>query len=323
MRFIIATFGNNYTGFLLALLYSIKKNAPTAQVAVLWESIDEEKINPIKKIFSEFDFIKTNYNFGKNKAKRIASKTILWEHAAKQYAGENLCFLDVDILITKDITHFFDELYFNIGFTYKDEHYPLNTGVLLSDGSNKGINFFTSWKQKTMEIINDEILFAQANNTSLPYGAADQMSLFNMLKYQKENDQYNIFLLGNDTCFKGIPCRMLNETNSTSISFDTHIIHYKGVWQDVLIKGMNFSRYRTKKDSWEMYIYFLTQYKEAIEYMNKTLHTNYRADFFNIRIPAYMNKRTLQENSVLYIFHFIRNAFDRLLFLVSRKLKIS
>jgi hypothetical protein len=65
-----------------------------------------------------------------------------------------------------------------------------------------------------------------------------------------------------------------------------HIIHYKSVWQDILLHGFNFSIRRTKRDSMEMYIFYLQMYVEAKKAMAGTSILRHA----NIFIPPYFTK---------------------------------
>jgi hypothetical protein len=135
------------------------------------------------------------------------------------------------------------------------------------------------------------------------------MSLFKILEYKAGQRNYNFEIEGQNIIFKGIPCKVLNETNSKEITETTHIIHYKGGWQPILLEGRNFTKNRSKKLSWEMYIKYLKTFKKALEYLQKNTDTRYDPKNLNIIIPFYLNLATFKENKCLYS---IYSYYDRI-----------
>lgn len=299
-RFIIVIFGEKHIGMLLTNLYSIIKNAPNASVSVFWQDVNNEYKNDFKKSFPKVNFNETNFNIASNKITRISSKVLLWNYAAKKFNNEKLCFIDVDTLVLKDIGHFFNND-FDVLFTYKEDFFSLNTGVLLCKGEFYSI-FFEEWLRSTLEILNDSKSLTQATSTKYPYGGADQMSFYKMIDYKRGVDTYEVLINEQRIKFKGIPCKILNETNSTAITDYLYIIHYKGGWQIILLEGGGFTKNRSKKDSWEMYMYYLNTYKDALIYLNKNLDKNYIPGSFLIEIPFYINKINFKENRIKYLF---------------------
>ncbi len=300
MRIITTVFGKEYIGMLISNLYSISKSNPIADVTVIWEDIPDKYICPVKKCFKNYEFIETKIGFTKDPAKRIASKTILWQMGVDRYPGELLALIDVDTLIIKDITHFFEEFNYDIIYTYKNEQFPLNTGVLLCNNSTKTRLFFKKWKEETFGIFKKPDLLIQATNSSFPYGAVDQMAFYRVIVYKHNSTKYCVNLGSHKVKLLGIPCKTLNETNSTAITKENHIIHYKGGWQNILIKGLNFTKKRPKKLSWEMFILYLKTYSGAVNHINKKTKMNYPIDFFKIKIPYYIDRDKFEEKKLLY-----------------------
>lgn len=315
VRFITAAYGENYVGLLLTNIYSIITSNPHGQITVIWEDIETPKIDLLKKAFPKVEFIKSCFNFGDNFIKRISSKTKIWELVARKYIDQYICFIDSDTLVLKDITHFFDDE-FDIAFTYKDEQFPLNTGVILVKNTHKTLLFFKLWRENTCQILNSRDTLKIANSLEYPYGAADQMALYNILHYKKGVDRYAVSISNNQLMFKGIPCSILNETNSRPISNKHHVIHYKGGWRPILRDGFNFTKNRTKKDSFEMYILYLKTYLKAVELLKK-YDTGISYKDFKIKIPFYLNLKTLEENKILYDIHsvFKKIAYFKFFFL--------
>lgn len=185
MRFIISIFGSKHIGMLITNLYSIQESNPNAKISVLWEDISEKYINPVIKTFEKLSFIKTNVGFTNDPIKRIASKTIVWQMGADKYPNENLAFIDVDMIVLQDISHYFKQS-FDIMFTYKNEQYPINTGVILCGKTYKTQLFFEQWKNETLKILQNESDMKKASDSNYPYGAPDQMSFYQMIDYKRE-----------------------------------------------------------------------------------------------------------------------------------------
>lgn len=306
-RFIISIFGNHSFGMLAPLLYSIKETNPQASASIFWEEIDIEKISLIKKAFSEFEFIETDFKFSKDIIKRISSKTLAWEYASRIKPDETLIFVDADTLIIKNLSPIIEKCVFDIIFTKKNELYPINTGVMICKNDKKTRIFFELWRNKTMSILNDKTLFAQSGSRDFPYGGADQMALYKILDFDIKKENYSVKIGTEIINAKSMPCFVLNETNSTKIAGDTHIIHYKGGWQPILIDGFCFTENRTKKDSWEMYIHYLKTFLKTVDYINKKTISNFKSNFFGIKVPFYLNRKTWKENKILYFFYFVKS----------------
>jgi len=306
-RFVIVVYGDDYIGFLLANIYSITKSNPGVKITVIWKDICRDRIILLKKAFPSINFVKSDIDIQGDIIKRISSKTKLWEMAVEKYSGDNLCLLDSDTLVLKDIAKFFEKD-FDVLFTEKHkEIIPLNTGVMLIKNSEKVLLFFRFWRQKTSDILEDKDEREKANNTKdYPYGGADQMSLYQILEYKRNINRYIKSIQNEKLTFQAMPCYILNETRSCPITKDTHIIHYKAGWRPILARGSNFTENRTKEESFAMYILFLKIYKEAIELLKKRDSKVTYKDF-NIKIPFYINKATMEENKIKYCIFFILN----------------
>ena len=283
---------------LITNIYSILRSNQGSTIKVFWQDIEERLIKNIIKGFKEVTFIKTNFSFRSDPIKRISSKTLFWNYAAQTYPHDNICFLDADTLIIKNISDFFDKD-FDIIFTYKDDQFPLNTGVMLCKG-NKYPFFFQKWEEDTFRIINDPESFEKANSPEYQYGGSDQMSFFELLGYNPNQREYVITINEQKLYFLGLPCEILNEVYSRSISKSTHIIHYKGGWQPVILEGRNFTGYRTKSASWQMYMLYLKTFLKSLDFLNKHANIRFHPKDFNIVIPFYVNKHSFQERVWAY-----------------------
>ncbi|HEX8294923.1 MAG TPA: hypothetical protein VF593_01370 [Chthoniobacteraceae bacterium] len=292
MRFIVASYGPKHVGMLLTHLDSIRRSHPAARVAVYWQDIPEPQITAIRATFPSFDFQQTAFDFASDYLLRISSKVQAWCRAAEEYGDEpELCFADVDTLILRDIGSFF-KVEADVIFTHKPERTALNTGVLLMRGCSAATAFFREWRERTLEILRTPPLFAQANDYSLGYGAADQMALWKMLGYERDREDYEMIAGGETVRLHAAPCAQLNETNSVAVTEDKHILHYKAGWQTILLGGSPFTRNRPREQSWEMFTLYLRRFREALTRLNSTGGTRFTAADFGLVIPPYFQEET-------------------------------
>jgi len=312
-RFIISLYGNRQQGMLLPLLFSITKTNPEAGITLFWEEIDENLIALMQKCFPKAEFVKTNFNFGDNIAKRISSKTVMWEYAIRKKPDEYLAFIDADVLLIRNVASFFEKIDADIILTVDNENkYPLNTGVILCHSVAPVQSFFSAWKKETQNIFEIPTLYEMANNKALAYGGTDQMAIQRLIDFEKEKNSY----LYNNIKISSIPRHQMNETNSVPITPDIHIIHYKGGWNGILFQGKNFTPNRPKSESWEMYIFYLRNYADSINYLNKKTDSNFLPEDFGLVIPFYLNRNNFKENKWLYplycVYSWIKNLPGRL-----------
>lgn len=293
MKFITAIYGSQYVTFLLAHLYSELKNHPHDNIIVMWSDLPKKEINFLKWAFPMVEFLETGMVIKGDVTQMIPQKLHLWNHACKLYPSENICFIDCDTLLVQSISEFFEDK-FDVLFTWKDEKWPLNTGVLLVKNSVGVQKFVEEWSKKIGDIVNDSRALDGAYKSS---GGGSQ----HVLKLILDTEDYDGFIerniCGYKLIFKGIPCKILNETNSVPITKETHIIHYKGGWHPILLDGKPFSQNRPEKTSREMYDYFNQTLDKAKQYISKNI-------IFNT-CNKYVNKfRTIiggyEERGVLY-----------------------
>ena len=293
MRFIVASYGKKHVGMLLTHLHSISRSHPEARVAVYWQDIPAQFVDALRATFPCCDFHRTEFDFSNDSLLRISSKVHSWCRAAEEHAGEpRLCLADVDTLVLRDIFPFFEKDDADVVFTHKPERTALNTGVLLAHGRSAATAFFREWRDRTLHICHTPELYAQANDYSLGYGAADQMALWQMLGYERGRAGYEIVCGGERVRLRGEPCAVLNETNSLPLSDEKHILHYKAGWQLILLQGRPFTRNRPREASWPMFTLYLTRFREALEALNAAVGTRFTADDFGIVFPFYFEEKT-------------------------------
>lgn len=310
MKFVVASYGPKHVGMLLTHLHSIAKSHPTAGAAIYWQDIPDPLVEALQTAFPHYDFRKTNFDFSKDFILRISSKVHAWCQAAEDEANEpRLCLADVDTLILKNIDAFFEKDEADVIYTHKpQQRTALNTGVLLSHGRPAATAFFREWRDQTLRICRTPELYAQANDYSLGYGASDQMALWQMLNYQRDQAGYEISLGGQSVRFRGEPCTVLNETDSVPVTDEKHILHYKAGWQPILLQGRPFTKNRPRDKSWPMFTLYLQMFREALTNLNTTAGTRYQPRDFGMVIPAYFDVETGGFDSTIYALWRAREA---------------
>src|SRR3990167_5694024 len=105
IHFITSVFGDRHVSMLIPLLYSIEQTNPQAAISVYWEDIQKETKDLIQQSFPQVEFVETHFNFTSDIAKRISSKTLVWELAAHDKRNEPgwLFFMDADMLVLRKI----------------------------------------------------------------------------------------------------------------------------------------------------------------------------------------------------------------------------
>ena len=297
MVYVLANYGEKHLGFLLTSLYSIKKNAPDAEIFVFWQDIESEIFSCSQQVYSDVKFVKTNFDIQGNQLFRTSSKTFLWHYAAQflcDLGYTDACFLDCDTLLIKDVKYLFSQE-FDIGFSVKKDVWPLNTGVLLVKLSEKTTDFFLRWQILTLDILNDPISFQQANVKDFPYGGADQMSFYKLINYIDGQ----VIFKSNSLTFKAFDSKVINQTESVELQECNHIIHYKGGWQSVLLEGDTF-KYRSLADSLPQYRLFASNYIET-----KGMFVNFYPELerhsLGIKLPSWYSTKRNKVIRVLYV----------------------
>ena len=306
IHYVTSAYGEKYAGMLLVCIHSLKVANPSAKVTVYWQDIPLSIIECMATSYKDVDWIETAYDFSGDIVQRISSKMVIWSRAIKEIKDGKICFLDSDTLILKDVSPFFKNK-FDVAFTAKNEIFPLNTGVMLVRKSEMVEAFFEEWKSKTIGILKNDKLKAQANSLKYPYGGPDQMSFHQLIRYDRRITEFKVQVRGKGMALfcVAIPCAILNETNSVSNIDGKYILHYKGGWRPILTEGRGFSKNRSKKDSLPMYIMYLQMLKAAL------VRCQGKIDLTdcNIVIPSYLDFDTLKENRFQYCrFHFVEEV---------------
>lgn len=275
---------------LLAHLESIKQSHPDAQIAVYWQDMPHTLVGAIRAGFPTADLIETKFDFASDPLQRISSKVLCWARAAEDFTGGgDIVFADGDTLVRLSLAEFFDDAA-DVVFTVKPEKVPINSGIVLTRG-NHAAAFMRAWRDATTHILRTPELFKQANDASLPYGGTDQMSLCQLIGYERGKDFFEIKCGEHQIRLRAERCSRLNETNSRPLSDDIHVVHYKAGWQQILLNGRPFSKWRPRESSWEMLTLFLETFSAALDRVNSVAQEKLTARDFGIRWPWYWRER--------------------------------
>jgi hypothetical protein len=298
MIYISSAYGNRYAALLAVFLWSLRRNCFDAQTLIYWQDIDEEIIGALTKVFSSVRFEKTHYEIAADMAQRISSKIHLWSQAVSEHIGSRLCLLDSDVLVIRSPSSLWDKET-DIVFTDKDEQFQLNTGVMLVHSTKAAGCFFREWLQRTVEIINNPALLAEAVSPRNHYGGADQMALHQQITYTTCRKNYEIATEKGCMRLKAVPCSILNETNSVPLADEKFIYHYKGGWRQILFEG-KFPPYRSEKDSLPMYILYLQYHSELLRHLKNCGVSSRIRERLRLKIPRYFDIESGKFNKAVF-----------------------
>lgn len=308
MKFAVATYGGRHIGMLLAHLESLHRTHPTSSVEVYHQDLPHGLCAAIAKTYPAVSWVETAFDFKGDRIQRISSKTLAWEQALRrQPEGETLALLDVDTLVVRDLRPVLTGEDWDVVFTWKDEQFVLNTGVLVCRANAASRAFFEAWREHTLAILSDPDRYRLANDSRQPYGASDQMALHELLGFQLGRTDYVAAVGAEQARFRGVPCAVLNETNSCPVTETTHLIHYKGGWQPILLDGRRFTKHRPRAACQEMYRLYLATFRGALERVGKATGRAFRPEDFHIAIPGYVDSPGPFRRRVLYIGHLLRD----------------
>lgn len=266
MIFVTSVYGKKYGKFLLPHLYSIHANYPESKVIVFWNDIRDRDVYLLKRAFKNVDFVKLDLTVSGGLDKQISSKVNFIAKAVGLCGEEIICFMDCDAIVHKRFDEFLRDD-FDVIFTWKNEKFPLNTGVLIVKNNDSAKLFIKEWVERTNKIIKYENLLKSACDKN---GAADQQALRDILAVDDFDSLFIQKIKGCNVLFKGVNCAYLNETRSTPITNKTRIIHYKSGWHPILLEGKGFSQNRPKESSkmmfdfWNKNMVLAKQYFESI-----------------------------------------------------------
>lgn len=300
------------------LLFSVCKNVPGARSIVFHDGIENEIQGRFCAAFGA-EFHEVDLELSGDKQQIIGQKISVWMRALEIAQEGVYIFIDVDTLVVRDISRYADGKW-DIAITTRDSvPYPINTGVVLlrmnAETRSRIRDFFALWANRARDILADPEQTRRARMRNYPYGAIDQMALYELLGYKRGHDSYVVETRSGSVSVNAIDCRFLNEIESVPVTEDTHIIHYKGTWQPVLIDGYNFlHKERTLDKSLKMYEIYISYYEEAIRHAGKVT-------WGRIKVPYYMSGK-LKGSESLFWLHYVSAGLKRFADRARRKIKI-
>ncbi len=293
---------------LLAHLESLSQTHPGVPVEVYHQDLPGDRCDAIAKTYPKVTWVETKFDFTGDRVQRISSKTLAWEQALRrQRDGETLVLLDVDTLVIRDLAAVLAGDDWDVVFTWKDERFVLNTGVLVCRTGAGSRAFFQAWRERTLAILSDTERYRLANDVRQPYGASDQMALHELLGFQLGRAEYLAKVGAEQVRLKGVPCAVLNETNSSPITEATHVIHYKGGWQPILLDGRRFTAQRSRAACDEMYRLYLGTFRGALGRVQEVTGRTFSPGDFHVTIPSYLDAPHALSRRVLYTGHLLRD----------------
>lgn len=265
MRFFISSYGHGYVPYLSVCLSSLVKNHPDDWIDVFIGDTPQHEIFLLRTQFSSVNFNEvptsaSQFNFS---TQSIPAKLEHWaKYITNVPSDEIVAFFDADLLIYKNIKSSLPSD-FDILYTWKNEKWPLNTGVLIVKASSKVVSFTQEWYQKTIALISDFKKLQQAIQTS---GAGDQHTLLEMMDAVKPNPipkgcwtkEYKF----GEIAFYGASCEELNQTNSVTLESGAKIFHYKSGMRPVILEDGNFTKYRPRETSYEIWALWENTYRQ-------------------------------------------------------------
>jgi len=238
LTFCIGVFGDSYTHYLYALLQSIDDiYQGGADISVAYMDMAPAVLEEISHKLSYAKLVPFAGPARVDNPEEPISYTLyMWEQQLEDAETTNVVFPDTDMLLVKPVDCFFDDNQFDIGYTYKTEwdenlQCPINSGMILARRSSRTMYFFREWSRITQAIL-------AAQDYKSQWGGGQQDAFVYLLDTHEVRDWRN----GCMRCgcqMQGFTCRQLNDVRRYPVvGKDTHAIHYKGAWKDVLPHGV-------------------------------------------------------------------------------------
>jgi hypothetical protein len=255
MQFVISSYGNAFSPFLAVSLRSLRLSHPGRRVTVLYDKLRTSTLSALRQQNPDARFVAVNVEKGRSidSHKRIAGRMEHWSAVLEQLDPNDsdvVAFVDADMIVRSDLEVALPES-FDVIFTSKpQERIPINAGFIALRLSSKTKAFMKEWSALTAQMTADPPRLEEAVKKM---GAADQQALLDLMQ--------NPALLGvsdrsypfGDIRIVGMPCALLNETNSVPLSAPALVLHYKGGWHKILLRDAPFSSHRPQDVSQEMY----------------------------------------------------------------------
>jgi hypothetical protein len=265
LQFITCLFGERYLPFLVTNLYSLRKHHPESMYVVAYGDISEEVIDPIRFAYPEAMFVRMDIKIKmKENKSRLNNKLAFWWNAYQNKFADNVCFIDVDTLLVRPIPSRIFDQEFDIGVTYCDNEnpkFPINTGVFLAKRTEETDILMKAWLRGTNAFINVPKSFSAPFKK---YGSGDQLALMLALKEPKRFHKITWHTVDSHKvrCL-WLPTTDYNNSYSTSVTRNIHILHYKSRWHSILLDSVPIESIETRKEYGEIYDFYQKAKTEA------------------------------------------------------------
>ena len=283
MRFALCAYGDAYAGMLLTCLHSIRRSNADADVSVFWQDISPRLADALKQAFPEVEFVKTTFAMHRDYDRAISQKVLLWYEVVARHEGEDLCLLDTDTLVTGEVAAHLPAAA-QIAYTVRPGKWAINTGVMLVRGAHTAA-FFAAWRDLTIEIVESDDQSAAALRQ---YGGMDQMSFARLVQYDQGMPTTQVEAGGHTFTCTALSGDVLNQTRPVDEPTTAAILHYKGAWQNLLLKGQSISSTPDGAEREPMYELYLQTFVEALA----RVHAHRPAlpgAAFGVRVPFYFD----------------------------------
>lgn len=255
MRFVTSCFGLGHVSFLAVALRSLADSHPATGVEVLHD-LPADVVAKLARLNPRAMFVYSEVNADREAQadRRIARKLDHWLEALDRApANETLLLIDCDTIVRRPLDEYLPDE-FDLIVTHKPEPARINTGVVAVRASPRAAAFFRLWRDETQHIAASRERFDEAMKES---GALDQHSLLSLLgaldRSTPLDGRRDLAFAFGPIVVVGLACAVLNQTNSVPLASEARILHYKGRWHPVLLRGKHFTHRRTYRASHEMY----------------------------------------------------------------------
>ncbi len=258
--FVTTIFGPKFLPFLAVHLRSVGQARPHASVLVQWDDLPEREIAALLLAFPNVRFERVNVETDDRIHHQVTRKIVTWRLACEQNPDTPLAMLDIDTLVVRPIDSLFASADWDMAFTWKDEAFPLNNGVMFFRSGRAGAVILREVERRMEAILAKPDSTTHAANTS---GAADQHAMREIIGWSDYARDIVRTIDGHELVFRGVPCREFNETNCRPVADDLRIIHYKTGWHPILLEGKPWTTNRPQDKCRPMFEYFTGARTEA------------------------------------------------------------
>lgn len=257
--FVSAVYGKDYLPFITAHLYSVWRAHPAARHVVLWQDLPAHEIALLGAAFPNVRFRIIENEIEGTSDQKIPRRLHAWRMACEEHDGQPIVFLDCDLLVLHPLDRFLPRDV-DVVFTWKDDIFPLNAGVILIRSGEAGRAFLDEWRDKTEALVTDTARLARVRRAS---GGGSQHTFREIAGWVNYDRVFTRSIRGHEVIFQGVPCAELNETRCVPLTADTHIVHYKSGWHSFLLGKTGYTRTRPEAKCAEMYALWLQMEGDA------------------------------------------------------------